>query len=66
LSGFGLLEVFMNFWLKNGEVSWRNENFGIFYENGDFANSQFRPPLSLICWVLIEGVAWSPRVQKLG
>ena len=66
LSGFGLLEVFMNFWLKNGEVSWRNENFGIFDENGDFANSQFRPPLSLICWVLIEGVAWSPRVQKLG
>jgi len=23
-------------------------------------------PHSLICWVLIEGVAWSPRVQKLG
>jgi len=25
----------MNFWLKNGEVSWRNEDFGIFDENGD-------------------------------
>jgi len=43
---FGLLEVFMNFWLKNGEVSWRNEDFGIFDENGDFVNSKFRPPLS--------------------
>jgi len=64
LSGFGLLEVFMNFWLKNGEVSWRNEDFGIFDKNGDFGNSQFPPPLSLICWVLIEGVAWSPRVQN--
>jgi len=42
----GLLEVFMNFWLKNGEVSWRNEDFGIFDENGDFDNSQIRPPLS--------------------
>jgi len=46
LSGFGLLEVFMNFWLKNGEVSWGNEDFGIFYENGDFGNSPFRLPLS--------------------
>jgi len=64
LSGFDLLEVFMNFWLKNGEVSWRNEDFGIFDENGDFGNSQFRSPLSLICWVLIEGVTWSPRVQN--
>jgi len=64
LSSFGLLEVFMNFWLKNGEVSWKNEDFGIFDENGDFGNSQFSPPLSLICWVLIEGVAWSPRVQN--
>jgi len=44
LSGFGLLEVFMNFWLKNGEVSWRNEDFGIFDKNGDFGNSQFPPP----------------------
>jgi len=35
----------MNFWLKNGEVSWRNEDFGIFDENGDFVNSKFRPPL---------------------
>ena len=43
---FGLLEVFMNFWLKNGEVSWRNEDFGIFDENGDFVKSKFRPPLS--------------------
>jgi len=40
---FGLLEVFMNFWLKNGEVSWRNEDFGIFDENGDFVNSNFGP-----------------------
>jgi hypothetical protein len=66
LSVFGLLEVFMNFWLKNCEVSWRNEDFGIFYENGDFGNSKFRPPLPMSCWVLIEGVTWSPRVQKLG
>jgi len=44
---FGFLEVFMNFWLKNGEVSWRNEDFGIFDENGDFVNSKFRPPPSL-------------------
>jgi len=63
---FGLLEVFMNFWLKNGEVSWRNEDFGVFHENGDFVLSKFRPPLSMSCWVLIEGVTWSPRVQKLG
>jgi len=56
----------MNFWLKNGEVSWRNEDFGIFDENDDIGNSQFRPPLSMSCWVLIEGVTWSPRVQKLG
>jgi len=27
LSVFGFLEVIMNFWLKNGEVSWRNEDF---------------------------------------
>jgi len=46
LSGFGLLEVFMNFWFNNGEVSWKNEDFGIFDENGDFVNSKFRPPLS--------------------
>jgi len=63
---FGLLEVFMNFWLKNGEVSWRNEDFEIFYENGDFVNSKFRAPLSMSCWVLIEGVTWSSRVQELG
>jgi len=56
----------MNFWLKNGEVSWRNEDFEIFDENGDFSNPRIRPPLSVICWVLIEGVTWSPRVQKLG
>jgi len=37
---FGLLEVFMNFLLKNSEVSWRNEDFGIFDENGDFVNSK--------------------------
>jgi len=37
----------MNFWLKNGEVSWRNEDFGIFDENGDFGYSKFRPPPSL-------------------
>jgi len=40
---FGFLEVFMNFWLKNGEVSSRNEDFGIFDENGDFVNSNFGP-----------------------
>jgi len=56
----------MNFWLKNGEVSWRNEDFGIFDENGDFVNSKIRPPLSMSCWVLIEGVTWSSRVQGLG
>ena len=44
LSGFGLLEVFMNFWLKNGEVSWRNEDFEIFDENGDFGHSPFSAP----------------------
>jgi len=27
---FGLLEVCMNFWLKNGELSRRNEDFRIF------------------------------------
>jgi hypothetical protein len=27
---------------------------------------EFAALLSLVCWVLIEGVAWSPRVQKLG
>jgi len=43
-----LLEVFMNFWLKNGEVSWRNEDFGIFDENSDFVNSKFRPHLSVL------------------
>ena len=43
---FGLLEVFMNFWLKSGEVSWRYEDFGIFDENGDFVNSKFQPSLS--------------------
>jgi len=36
----------MNFWFNNGEVSWKNEDFGIFDENGDFVNSKFRPPLS--------------------
>jgi len=30
----------MNFLLKNSEVSWRNEDFGIFDENGDFVNSK--------------------------
>ena len=38
LSVFGLLEVFRNFWLKNGEVSWKIEDFGIFDENGVFAD----------------------------
>ena len=56
----------MNFWLNNGEVSWKNKDFGIFDENGDFVNSKFRPPLSMSCWVLIEGGTWSSRVQELG
>jgi len=37
LSVFGLLEVFRNFWLQNGEVSRRIEDFRIFDENGVFA-----------------------------
>jgi len=49
LSIFGLLEVFMNFWLKNGEVSWRNEDFRIFDENGDFVNPRILPSLTLSC-----------------
>jgi len=53
----------MNFWLKNREVSWRNEDFGIFYENGDFVLSKFRP-LSSCCLVLIVGVTWSPSVKN--
>jgi len=61
---FGLLEVFMNFWLKNGEVSWRNEDFGIFDENGDFVLSKFRSPLLSCCLVIIVGVTWSPSVKN--
>jgi len=64
LSVFGLLEVFMNFWLKNGEVSWRIEDFGIFHENGDFVLSKFWPPLLSCCLVLIVGVTWSPSVKN--
>ena len=41
-----MTEVFKNFWLKNGEVSWRNEDFGIFDKNSDFVNSKFRPLLT--------------------
>jgi len=52
--------------LKNGEVSWRNEDFGIFDEDGDFGNPQFRHPLSMSCWVLIDGVTWSSRVRLSG
>jgi len=61
---FGLLEVFMKFWLRNDEVLWRNEDFEIFDENGDLVNSKFRPPFSLSCWLLIEGVTWSSRVKN--
>jgi len=50
--------------LKNGEVSWRNEDFGIFDENGELAQPKNRPPLSLSCKVLIEGVTWSSRVKN--
>jgi len=54
----------MKFWLRNDEVLWRNEDFEIFDENGDLVNSKFRPPFSLSCWLLIEGVTWSSRVKN--
>jgi len=43
LSIFALLEVFKNFWMKNGEVSRRNEELGIFDENVVFTKPKNRP-----------------------
>ena len=68
LDGFSW--VFVCFWFVGSvyellvEEWWRNEDFGIFHENGDFVLSKFRPPLLSFCLVPIVGVTWSPSVKN--